>query len=101
MKLIQVQVEGQDRVRNIEVTATSVEHSLSIVFEEGGGQKSSLNFGTLYMGERREYPAFLVNNGPKAVPFNFKFLPGLRSLEDDESKTNQQLPKDEALISPA
>ena len=37
MRLIQVQVEGQDRVRNIEVTATSVEHSLSIVFEEGGG----------------------------------------------------------------
>ena len=74
MKLIQVHVEGQDRVRNIEVTATSVEHHLSIVFEEGGGQKSSLNFGTLYMGERREYPAFLVNNGPKPAQFNFKFL---------------------------
>jgi hypothetical protein len=74
MKLISVKVEGQDRVRNIEVTGTSVEHNLSIVFEEGGGQRSSLNFGTLYMGERREYPAFLVNNGPKAVPFNFKFL---------------------------
>ncbi len=84
MKLIQVKVEGQERVRNIEVTATSVEHNLSIVFEEGGGQKSSLNFGTLYMGERREYPAFLVNNGPKAVPFNFKFLQGLRNLEDDQ-----------------
>jgi len=26
------------------------------------------------MGERREYPAFLVNNGPKPMPFNFKFL---------------------------
>ena len=37
MRLIQVKVEDQDRVRNIEVTATSVEHSLSIVFEEGGG----------------------------------------------------------------
>jgi hypothetical protein len=37
MKLIQVHVEGQDRVRNIEVTATSVEHHLSVVFEEGGG----------------------------------------------------------------
>lgn len=73
MKLIQVVVEGQDRVRNIEITATSVEHHLSVVFEEGGGQKSSLNFGTLYMGERREYPAFLVNNGPKAVNYNFKF----------------------------
>ena len=85
MRLIQVKVEDQDRVRNIEVTATSVEHNLSIVFEEGGGQRSSLNFGTLYMGERREYPAFLVNNGPKPVSFNMKFLQGLRNLEDDTS----------------
>jgi hypothetical protein len=37
MRLIQVKVEGQDRIRNIEVTATSVEQNLSIVFEEGGG----------------------------------------------------------------
>lgn len=98
MKLIQVRVEGQDRVRNIEVTATSVEHSLSIVFEEGGGQKSSLNFGTVYMGERREYPAFLVNNGPKPVPFNFKFLPGLRNLDEDENPAKNQ---SDGLISPA
>ena len=89
MRLIQVKVEGQDRVRNIELTATSVEHNLSIVFEEGGGQRSSLNFGTLYMGERREYPAFLVNNGPKAVNFNLKFLQGLRNLEDDSDAGNK------------
>jgi len=101
MRLIQVKVEDQDRVRNIEVTATSVEHSLSIVFEEGGGQKSSLNFGTLYMGERREYPAFLVNNGPKAVPFNFKFLPGLRNLNEDDSNKSTTSQAEEALISPA
>ena len=63
-RLLQVHVDGQEKSRTIEVTATSVEQHLSIVFEEGGGQKSSLNFGTLYMGERREYPAFLVNNGP-------------------------------------
>lgn len=37
MRLVQVKVEDQDRIRNIEVTSTSVEHSLSIVFEEGGG----------------------------------------------------------------
>jgi hypothetical protein len=82
-KLIEVHVEGQDRVRNIDVNATSVEHHLSIVFEEGGGQKSSLNFGTLYMGEKRDYQAFLVNNGPKAVSFNVKFMQGMRSLDDD------------------
>jgi hypothetical protein len=63
-RLIHVNMEGQEQPRQIEITATSVEQHLSIVFEEGGGQKSSLNFGTLYFGERREYPAFLVNNGP-------------------------------------
>ena len=37
------------------------------------------------MGERREHPAYLVNNGPKPVPFNFKFLPGLRNLDEDDT----------------
>lgn len=36
-RLLQVRVEGQDKARTIEVTATSVEQHLSIVFEEGGG----------------------------------------------------------------
>ena len=42
------------------------------------------------MGERREYPAFLVNNGPQPVPFKFGFLQGLRNLEEnyeDEKNT--------------
>jgi len=93
-KLIEVEVLGQDKIRNIDVNATSVEHHLSIVFEEGGGQKSSLNFGTLYMGEKREYPASLVNNGPKPVSFNIKFLQGIRNLDDD-----LQI-EDEAFVSP-
>lgn len=37
------------------------------------------------MGERREYPAFLVNNGPKSVNYNFKFKQGLRNLNDDNN----------------
>ena len=42
------------------------------------------------MGERREYPAFLVNNGPQPVPFKFGFLQGLRNLDEtyeDEKNT--------------
>jgi hypothetical protein len=35
------------------------------------------------MGERREYPAFIVNNGPKPVNFDFKFFPGMRNMEDN------------------
>ena len=94
-RLISVHVDGQDKTRNIEVTATSVEQHLSIVFEEGGGQKSSLNFGTLYMGERREYPAFLVNNGPTPAKFDLKFLNGLKNLDEDYPETS------ESFISPA
>ena len=64
VKRVRVQCAGQRDFKIMEVSATSVEQTLSIVFNEGGGIKSSLNFGTVYMGERREYPAFLVNNGP-------------------------------------
>ena len=88
-------MDGQEKARTIEVTATSVEQHLSIVFEEGGGQKSSLNFGTLYMGERREYPAFLVNNGPEPASFNLRFLNGLKNLDEDYPETA------ESFISPA
>ena len=74
-KKIKVTVQGrEDKPKFIEITATCVDQTLSIVFEEGGGVKSSLNFGTLYMGERKEYPAFLVNNGPQPAHFKFKFL---------------------------
>lgn len=94
-RLLKVHVEGQEQTRTIEVTATSVEQQLSIVFEEGGGQKSSLNFGTLYMGERREYPAFLVNNGPQPAAFDLRFVNGLKNLDEEYPETA------ESFISPA
>mmetsp|Transcript_43632 Transcript_43632/g.42147 ORF Transcript_43632/g.42147 Transcript_43632/m.42147 type:complete len:243 (+) Transcript_43632:639-1367(+) len=93
MRQVKVLVEGQDR-GFIELTATSVEHHISVVFEEGGGQKSTLQFGTLYMGERREYPAFIVNNGPGPADFNFTFKQGMQNL--DEKYEDQ----DENYISP-
>lgn len=94
-RLLHVNVIGQEKTRTIEVTGTSVEQHLSIVFEEGGGQKSSLNFGTLYMGERREYPAFLVNNGPQPASFDLRFLNGLKNLDEEYPETA------ESFISPA
>lgn len=47
------------------------------------------------MGERREYPAFLVNNGPKPVTFNFRFLQGLRNLDETQHS------EEENFISPS
>jgi len=54
-----------------------------------------LNFGTLYMGERREYPAFLVNNGPQPASFDLRFLNGLKNLDEEYPETA------ESFISPA
>jgi hypothetical protein len=42
------------------------------------------------MGERKEYPAFLVNNGPRPAAFKMNFVAGLRDLEEeygDDSET--------------
>jgi hypothetical protein len=39
------------------------------------------------MGERREYPAFLVNNGPMPASFNLRFMTGLRNLDEDYEET--------------
>jgi hypothetical protein len=47
------------------------------------------------MGERREYPAFLVNNGPQPAPFKFKFLQGLSNLDEN------YLDENDSFISPA
>ena len=49
-----------------------------------------MNFGTLYFGERREYPAFLVNNGPQPATFNLRFLEGLKNLDLDYPETNDK-----------
>ena len=59
----------------IEVIATSVVQQMSIVFEEGGGPQTDINFGLLYHGQRKECSAFLVNNGPKEMAFKFFFHP--------------------------
>ena len=47
------------------------------------------------MGERREYPAFIVNNGPQPAQFKFHFLHGLRSFEEDQKDES------ETFVSPA
>ena len=59
----------------IEIIATSVVQQMSIVFEEGGGPHTDINFGLLYHGQKKECCAFLVNNGPKEMIFKFNFHP--------------------------
>ena len=76
-KIIVNQVTG-DKTKElgyIEVIATSVVQQMSIVFEEGGGPQTDINFGLLYHGQRKECSAFLVNNGPKEMAYKFFFHP--------------------------
>jgi hypothetical protein len=95
-KKIAVSVDGSESpIGALFCSGTCVDQHLAIVFEEGGGQRQSLNFGTMYMGERREYPAFLVNNGPQPAAFKLNFVNGLRDLEEEYANDS------EAFISPA
>lgn len=43
------------------------------------------------MGERREYPAFLVNNGPKPVEYYFKFDKGLHNIDDPQNSDDENI----------
>ena len=67
--------EGKKELGFIEIVATSVVQQMSIVFEQGGGPHTDINFGLLYYGQKRECNAFLVNNGPKEMVFKFNFYP--------------------------
>ena len=71
----QVTNEKSKELGYIEVIATSVIQQMSIVFEEGGGPQTDINFGLLYHGQKKECSGFLVNNGPKEMCFKFFFHP--------------------------
>ena len=71
----QICPEGKKELGFIEIIATSVVQQMSIVFEQGGGPHTDINFGLLYFGQKRECDGFLVNNGPKEMLFKFIFHP--------------------------
>jgi len=78
------QVYENLRLGTIEIIGTAVVQQLSVVFEEGGGPQTKVNFGTIYFGQSKEVSAFLVNNGPKEVLFKFFFHP--HNEKRDKSK---------------
>lgn len=63
---------------SIELVGTSVNQQISIVFDQGGGPATEVSFGLLYFGQTKECNAFLVNNGPKEIEYNFIFYPNKR-----------------------
>lgn len=111
---VEVIVDGQEKVRHIDVNGTCVEHQMSVVAPnlekimptisdpEGTGQHlsviNSLNFGHMYHGEEKQMIAYLVNNGPMPVSFNIQFILGSEEEVENEQylmHTPQELAKQE------
>lgn len=111
---VEVIVDGQEKVRHIDVNGTCVEHQMSVVAPniekimptisdpEGTGQHlsviNSLNFGNMYHGEQKQLTAYLVNNGPVPVSFNVQFILGSEEEVENEKylmHTPQELAKQE------
>ena len=60
-------------IGKIDVIATTINQNLAIVFEDGGGINTSLNFGTIYYGQSKFTNAFLINNGSCEVYYKMIF----------------------------
>ena len=81
----QITSDSKKDLGYIEIIATSVVQQMSIVFEEGGGPHTDINFGLLYHGQKKECCGFLVNNGPKEMKFKFNFHPNKTRRDFNEN----------------
>lgn len=110
---VEVIVDGQEKVRHIDVNGTCVEHQMSVVAPnlekiiptgdpDGTGAHlsviNSLNFGNMYHGEVKDMVAYLVNNGPIKISFSIQFILGSEEEVEGEqylTHTPQELAKQE------
>ncbi len=99
--LAKVAMVGQpDRV--LDINAQLVQQSLELVLPEGGGQVSSLNFGTLYFSHARTINTLLVNNGPFPASFTVHLNEEVHVSDDevDYDNTNYMMEKEEQATPP-
>ena len=54
IQVVQITGDKNKDLRFIEIIATSIVQQMSIVFEEGGGPQTDINFGLLYHGQKKE-----------------------------------------------
>ena len=99
--VLEVEVEGQDILRHIDVNANCVEQQLVLVAPsleklkktspdpgpEHLAVTSSINFGTMYHGQSRHIEAFIVNVGPFPAKYVVKFVQG----SEDEVESDNYL----------
>ncbi len=79
---IQVNVEGQSLLKNIDVSATSVDFFVFVI-DSNGALSQNFDFGDIYFGQPREIEAYLVNNSPQKYNFKAKFLTGIQNVGDE------------------
>lgn len=63
--IAKVKVNGVVIAEPLDISALVARQQLELVSPEGSGRLSSLQFGTVYLGETRELPLVLVNDGPE------------------------------------
>ena len=97
--VLEVEVEGQDLVRHIDVNANCVEQQIVLVAPSIEPLRltdpdlgpshlavtSSINFGTMYHGQSKDISSYLVNVGPFPAKFVVKFVQGSEDEVDSDS----------------
>lgn len=93
---LQVEVDGRRLPAQIAVSANCVEQQIALVasklkeISQNEEQNTmavitSLDFDTMYHGQRKELTAYLVNMGPFTVKYSVKFLPGSEDIMESEN----------------
>jgi hypothetical protein len=68
--LAEVNIEGEDIPKILDITAQSVEQRLELVHSDNSGALGELlKFGPLIYGQEKQIDAMLVNNGPQPISY--------------------------------
>lgn len=86
-------IDKRIKIGEIDILGTAVTQQVSLIFENGGGPSTEVDFGYIYFGLSKEINAFLVNNGPKTVEFDINFISNEASLKGYSN--------DELILTPA
>jgi hypothetical protein len=78
-----VKVNGKPTATPLDMSANVVRQQLEIVSPEGAGRTDLLQFGTVFVGERRTQHVLLVNDGPEPTQFSLA-VPKQDGIEYDE-----------------
>ena len=70
-------------LKTIDISATSVEYFIFMI-DEDGIQTKNYDFGSMYFGQYKDKPFYLVNNSPVPQPFQAKFMEAKSESEDEE-----------------